>query len=115
MRRSANFLESAAVMKGRRAFTIIELVVAAAITAALAGGIIVIVHNVSTTWARSSGRLGADAQARLVLEQLALDLQGAQFRDDGNVWLAAEVVDNTSTSVNLWTEAPRNPKPTGTG
>ena len=99
----------------RRAFTILELLVAATLTAALAGVIIVIVHNVSTTWSRSSGRLGADAQARLVLDQIALDLQGAQFRDDGNVWMAADVIDRTSNPGNLWTEATRNPKPTGTG
>lgn len=99
----------------RAAFTLIELLVAAGITALIAGFIAVIVRNVSANWSRASGRLGADAQARLVLDQLQQDLQGAIYRDDGAVWFAAEVVDRTSNPGNLWTEAGRNPKPTGTG
>ncbi|MEY2880825.1 MAG: hypothetical protein RLZZ15_3205 [Verrucomicrobiota bacterium] len=101
--------------RSRRAFTLLELLVAAAITAALAAAIAVIVGNVATGWARASGRLGADSQARLVLDQLQLDLQGAMFRDDGNVWLAADILDRTSNPGSLWTEAVRNPKPTGAG
>jgi prepilin-type N-terminal cleavage/methylation domain-containing protein len=100
-------------MNSCRAFTLIELLVAAAITALLSGFIFIIVHNVSTTWTRSAGRLGADAQARLVLDQLALDLQGAMFRDDGNVWMAVNVLDTTNNAGALWQAAPRNPKPTG--
>lgn len=99
----------------RRGFTLIELLIAAALTAAIAAFIVVIVRNVSTTWTRASGRLGADAQARIVLDQIGLDLQGALYRDDGKVWLAAEVLDRTNNAGSLWQEAARNPKPTGTG
>jgi hypothetical protein len=91
-------------------FTIIELLVAAGITALLAGFIAVIVNNVSVVWTRSGNRLGTDAQARIVLDQLQLDLQGALYRDDGNVWFAADVLNNTGNST-LWQAAPRNPKP----
>jgi hypothetical protein len=94
-----------------RAFTVVELLVAAGITAVIALFIAAIVRNVSITWTRSSNRLGTDAQARLVLDQLQLDLQGALFRDDGNVWFAADLLNTTSTST-LWQVAPRNPKPT---
>lgn len=96
------------------AFTLIELLVAASITVVLAGFIFVIVRNVATTWTRASGRLGADAQARVVLEQLATDLQGAQFRDDGGVWFAASILDTTGNS-GLWVAAqtPNNAKPGG--
>ena len=100
---------------GDRAFTVLELLVAAGITTMLAGFIFVIIRNVSTTWTGATGRLGADAQARIVLDQLTVDLQGALFRDDGNVWFAADVLDRTSNSGTLWTEAARNVKPTGTG
>lgn len=96
-----------------RGFTLIELLVAAAITALIAGFIAVIVRNVSTVWARSGNRLGADAQARFVLDQLQLDLQGALFRDDGNVWLAADVLNTTGNAGALWQAAQRNPKPVG--
>lgn len=101
--------------RSRRGFTIIELLVAAGITLGIAGFIAIIVLNVSTTWTRAGNRLSADAQARIVLDQLQLDLQGAMFRDDGNVWLAANVVDNTGNAPGLWTEAVRNPKPSGAG
>ena len=75
----------------RAGFTLVELLVAAGITTFMAGFIAVIVMNISSTASRSSSRLGADAQARLILDQLERDLQGALYRDDGNVWLAAEV------------------------
>ncbi len=95
-------------------FTLVELLVAAGITAVLAGFLAVIVGNVSTTWSRASTRLGADAQARLVLDQLQLDLQGARYRDDGNVWFAVDVLNNsTGNATGLWQIAPRNPKPVG--
>ena len=98
-------------VRGQSAFTVVELLVAAGITALLAGFIAVIVQNVSGVWTRSGNRLGTDAQARLVLDQLQLDLQGALFRDDGNVWLAADVLNTTGNS-GLWQAAARNPKPT---
>lgn len=96
----------------RRGFTVIELLVAAAITAILAGFIAVIVRNVSVVWTRAGNRLGTDAQARIVLDQLQLDLQGAIFRDDGNVWMAADLLNNSNGgATGLWQVAARNPKP----
>lgn len=96
-----------------RAFTLIELLVAVAITAALGGALVVLVGNISSVWSRTSARLGADAQARLVLDQLETDLRGAIFRDDGNVWFAANILDSTANAPGLWQAAFRNPKPTG--
>ena len=52
-------------MTSRRAFTLVELLVAAALTAALAGGIIVVVRTVATTWTRAASRLDTASQARL--------------------------------------------------
>ncbi len=113
--RSSIFSRLARRRRPGAAFTLIELLVAAGITALIAGFIAIIVRNVSANWSRASGRLGADAQARLVLDQLQQDLQGAIYRDDGAVWFAADVVDRTTNPGNLWTEAGRNPKPTGAG
>lgn len=79
-------------------FTLLELLVAVAITAVLVGFMIAIVSNVSGFWARSSGRLAAEAQARYVLDQLTLDLQSAGFRDSGEVALAVDVLTDTATS-----------------
>lgn len=97
-----------------RAFTLVELLVAAGITALLAGFIAVIVMNISTTWSRANSRLGADAQARIVLDQLQLDLQGAMYRDDGKVWFAVDVLNSsTGGATGLWRAAARNAKPVG--
>ena len=107
-------LSSQLPRRSRRGFTIIELLVAAGITLAIAGFIAVIVLNVSTTWTRAGNRLSADAQARIVLDQLQLDLQGAMFRDDGNVWLAADILSAANGGqTGLWQTAARNPKPSG--
>jgi len=102
-------------VKARRAFTLLELIVAAALTAVLAGFVITIVSNVAGFWTRTSGRLSAEVQARLVLDQLALDLSAARFQDDGNVWLAANIV-NASSNSGLWVNAltVNNVKPNNT-
>lgn len=98
--------------RARSGFSLIEVVVAAAITAVIAGIIAGLVRTVSGNFARAGGRLGADAQARRVLDQLQTDLQGAMYRDDGNMWMAIDVLDRTNNST-LWTEAGRNAKPQG--
>lgn len=97
---------------GTSGFTLIELLVSAVITAVLAGFIVAIVSNVSGFWTRTSGKLSTEAQARLVLDQLSLDLSSALYRDDGNVWLAADVLSATTNS-GLWQPAAANPKPAG--
>lgn len=103
------------VGRGHSAFTLLELLVAATITVMLAGFIAVIVRDVSDTWTRASNRLGTDAQARIILDQLQLDLQGAIYRDDGNVWMAVHVLDNPNNST-LWdtqNSVPARTKPRG--
>jgi type II secretory pathway pseudopilin PulG len=85
----------------RRAFTLVEVLVAAGITAVLAGMIIYVATDVSTMWTRSTGRLSTEAKARFILDQLTLDLSSALYRDDGNVWLAANILDTTGNS-GLW-------------
>ena len=87
--------------RSRRAFTLVELLVASGVTVLLVGFIVAVVSNVSGFWTRSSGRLSAESQARYALDQLTLDLQSAQFRDNGATWLAASVPVNTATST-LW-------------
>lgn len=98
----------------QQGFTLIELLVAAGITVLIAGFIAAIVSGVSKTWSRSTGRLSADAQARLVLDQIELDLQSAMYRDDGKTWLAVDVLNGASGNTGTpWQTAVRNPKPAG--
>ena len=87
--------------RGEAGFTLVELLVATTITAVLAGVMVAIVANVSGFWGRTSGRASAESQARFVLDQIALDLQSALYRDDGAVWLAATIPANTGNT-GLW-------------
>jgi prepilin-type N-terminal cleavage/methylation domain-containing protein len=92
----------------RRGFTLLELLVAATITALLAGFLAVVVGDVAGFWSRTSGRLTTEAQARIVLDQLTLDLQSAHFEDDGNTWLAA-TVQNAPGGIPNWISNDQNP------
>jgi type II secretory pathway pseudopilin PulG len=93
---------------GRRAFTLVEVLVAMFITVVVVGFMIVIVNNVSGYWSRTSGRVSAEAQGRFVIEQLTLDLQSALYRDDGNIWLAATIAANTANT-GLWSNTQTTP------
>jgi type II secretory pathway pseudopilin PulG len=93
------------------AFTLIELLVAAAITALIGVLILMVTGHMMAAWSRTSGQLAAEAQARVVLDVLSLDLQSALYRDDGRVWLSVEVLDRTDNS-GLWVSASRQ-KPAG--
>lgn len=91
-----------------------ELMVAAVITAVIVGFIVAIVSKVSGFWTRTSGKLSAGAQARHVLDQLTLDLSSAAYRDDSNVWMAVDVLNNSNGgATNLWQIASANAKPVG--
>jgi hypothetical protein len=83
---------------GRRSFTLVEFLVAAALTVVLAGLVLAAVAAVLGQWNRSIGRLGAAVQSRLALDQLTQDLQSAILRADGKVWLAVAVLPDTSLS-----------------
>lgn len=98
-----------------RAFTLIELLVASGVTVLLVGFMVAILSNVSGFWTRSSDRLTAEAQARYALDQLTLDLQSAQFRDDGNTWLAVSIPNGTATSTFWDTRNNTVTKPTNAG
>ena len=79
-------------------FTLLELLLAATLTALLAALVLATMAGVMSHWNRTAGRLSAAAAAQLGLDQLAQDLQAAVFRADGNVWLAASVLPDTSLS-----------------
>ncbi len=82
----------------RSAFTLIELLVAVGITALLVALMLNVVIGVLNTWNRSSGTLSANSQAAILLNQLSVDLQGAIMKRDGNVWLAATIQRDQSTT-----------------
>src|SRR5690625_174735 len=101
-------------------FTIIELLVASAVTAVIAVIMDTMISSILTSWGRLSGTLSTGSEARLVLDIMAEDLQSAYYRNDGNVWLAATILhgsglDGTGNS-GVWSiEHQNHPKPTGNG
>ena len=82
----------------QRGFTMVELLVALAITLVIAGLILGLTANSLGSWGRSQGTLAAESEAHAVLDRLAQDLQGALYRDDGGVWLVATVQADTGAS-----------------
>ena len=80
----------------KQGFTLIEILVALSVTALMVTLMINITIGVLNVWNRSSGTLSTGNQARTLMDQIAQDLQGAIFKRDGNVWLAATVQQNQS-------------------
>lgn len=74
----------------RSAFTLIEIMVATVIMVVLVGLVIQITSEVLKVWNRSSGKLSANAEARIALEMLTQDLETAVIRNNGMRWLEAE-------------------------
>jgi prepilin-type N-terminal cleavage/methylation domain-containing protein len=101
--------------KGRKGFTLIELMVAIGVTALLVSLMLTITINVLGGWNKSSGSLTSGNQARLVLDMISRDLQGAIIKKDDNVWLAATIQQSQTGSGDarvvgaVWN--PPNPKP----
>jgi type II secretory pathway pseudopilin PulG len=75
-------------------FTLLELLASVAITLVLAGLLLTITRNSLGLWQRTRGGLETAAQARLVLDLLERDLQGAVHRADGGRWLAVDIIDS---------------------
>jgi len=102
-------------MRSRGGFTLIEVLVAAALAALLAGLAVAALAGALDQWNRTAARFATAAQARAVLEQLAADLEGAVARSDGGVWLAVSVLPDTGLS-GQWRPAavPAQAKPGNT-
>lgn len=108
--------------QSNRAFTLIEVLVASSVMVVLVGIVTYIAGSVMDTWNRSSGKLSANAEARLALEFIAQDLETAILRNNGQQWLRVEDTDPTdiggpypSDSVNLKLFAPALDRQNGDG
>jgi prepilin-type N-terminal cleavage/methylation domain-containing protein len=105
MKKNFNLLSGGTIRAG---FTIIELLVAVAVTALMVSLMLIIVVNVLNGWNKSSGTLSSGNQARTVMDLITSDLQSAILRRDNNVWLVATV---QASAPSEWTGGS---KPTGT-
>jgi prepilin-type N-terminal cleavage/methylation domain-containing protein len=76
--------------QAKRAFTLIEIMVATVIMVVLVGLVIQITSEVLKVWSRSSGKLSANAEARVAMDIITQDLETAVFRNNGKQWLRVE-------------------------
>ena len=74
----------------KRAFTLIEIMVASVIMVVLVGLVIQITSEVLKVWTRSSGKLAANAEARIAMDMITQDLETAVFRNNGQQWLRVD-------------------------
>ena len=80
------------------AFTLLELLVAVSVSLVLAVLLFTLISQSLNLWQRTQGRVDTAAAARLALDFLERDLQGALHRDDGGRWLTVDIL-NSPTAV----------------
>ncbi len=109
--------------KPRSAFTLIEIMVATVIMVVLVGLVIQITSEVLKVWNRSSGKLSANAEARIAMELITQDLETAVFRNNEMRWLEAKQVNlgdpfsgsNSFKTTELKLFSPALDRPSGPG
>ena len=109
--------------KHQSAFTLIEIMVATVVMVILTGLVIQITSEVLKVWNRSSGKLTANAEARIVMDLLTQDLEAAVFRNNNMTWLESEQVPlddpfgsgSTFKTTELKLFSPAQDRPTGPG
>ena len=75
-----------------RGFTLLELLVAVALTLGVATAMLAVTVGVLAFWQRAQDRFATSAQAQLALDLLERDLQSAVCRrGDGTTWLAVSL------------------------
>lgn len=101
------------MMAHRRAFTLLELLVAVSITAVLATALIATAIGTLTIWQRSQGATEALSQAKVVFDLLERDFQAAYMRSDTDAMVAVDVVRDTATaSAHGWFAGTTKPSTT---
>ncbi|MCW5548336.1 MAG: type II secretion system protein [Opitutaceae bacterium] len=83
-----------------RAFTLLELLVAAVITLMLAGLVLAVSTGALDLWRRTQGDSTAMAEAVAALDMMERDLQAALHQPDGRRWLAVSVANDVSALAN---------------
>ncbi len=77
----------------RKAFTLVEILAATAIMTIIVASVMGIVTDVMGAWNRASSKLTATSEARMALDVIAQDLQGAMFDKSGTQWLKIQVAN----------------------
>jgi type II secretory pathway pseudopilin PulG len=84
------------------AFTVIELLVAVAITVVLAGLLIAVTRSALNLWQNTQDSSTANVQAKVALDFLVRDLQAAIYREAGESTLAIDIVGIGNLSAHEW-------------
>lgn len=99
-------------LKTRSAFTLIEIMVASVIMVILVGLVIQITTSVLNVWNDSSGKLSANAEARISLDLLTQDLETAVLKNNSKQWLRVDApansggpYDNQTVALKLFSPA----------
>ncbi len=82
------------------AFTLVEFLVAVAITLIMAGVMLAVTLSALGLWRRQVARQAQVAAARQIFDLLEHDLQAALHRRDANHWLAADILDTSAALAN---------------
>ena len=85
----------------KRAFTVIELLVATAVAIVLAGILIAVTRSALNLWQKSQNRSAANIQAKVALDFIVRDLQSAISRQNQSVF-AVDIVAANSLGNNWW-------------
>lgn len=75
-------------------FTLLELLVAVAITLLIAGVMLGVVRTTLHHWGQAQAEQSQAVSARQILDLLQRDLQAARCRPDGGCWLAVDLVNS---------------------
>jgi prepilin-type N-terminal cleavage/methylation domain-containing protein len=84
--------------KIKAGFTVLELMVAVAVTALLAAVLLNVSTQVLETQRIASGDLETNQIAQFALDRIQEDLQCALYRNDGNVWMAISILETKDNS-----------------
>ncbi|WP_269526666.1 PulJ/GspJ family protein [Coraliomargarita parva] len=101
----------------RHAFTLIEILVATVIMVIMVGLVIKITGDVLKVWNRASGKLSANAEARIAMDLITQDLETVVMRNNGQQWLRIEAPEdpggyytNQTVALKLFAPALDRPK-----
>lgn len=106
----------AATHRGSAAFTLLEVLVAAAITVALAGLLLAVTTTILRAWSRNQSAQRQLIAVEQVFAMLERDLQSAICRRDDGVCFAVDVIDSSGGLSNHgWLVGPGVMKPANGG
>jgi hypothetical protein len=97
------------VGKSRTGFTVVELLVAVAITTVIASVMLTVTGGTLNLWRRAQDNFTSETEAQLIFDYLTRDLQGALLRSDGHTWLACNAFDSTLANHGWIVTSPMKP------